>query len=82
VIVLYALHQGLFDDLPEADLGEAEKAVRAAVDDVPEVAEKIEGAEELEQDDLEALLRAATEAIREFSRGGEGADAPGSQAQH
>ena len=63
VMLLYALNQGLFDELDEEDLARAEATVRGAVDQVPEIARRTGEGEELSSEDLAALLQAARKAI-------------------
>lgn len=63
VMVLYAVTQGLFDAVPETELPQAEAAVVAALGALPEIARAIDQGETLKEEELEALLAAAREAL-------------------
>jgi F-type H+-transporting ATPase subunit alpha len=66
---LLAVTRGVFDDLQLEELGQVESMVRRALqDELSEVAEKIEGAEGLTDQDEEQILteaRSAVQALRE-----------------
>jgi F-type H+/Na+-transporting ATPase subunit alpha len=64
VIVLYAVSQGVFDNLNEQQLIEAESTVIAALSKMPETVAKINGGEPLDETELADLLRAAQAAVQ------------------
>ncbi|MEJ2200852.1 MAG: alternate F1F0 ATPase, F1 subunit alpha [Desulfuromonadaceae bacterium] len=71
VMVLYAVSQGVFDDLAEVRLIEAEAALIAALGQTPEAVRKINTGEPLNEADLAHLLKVAqtaVEPLRETTR--------------
>lgn len=69
VMVLYAVNQGVFDEVEEDDIAKAEFEVRQAVKKVPEVAEKVEKGEKLSDEDLKTMRSAAEKAARQLNSG-------------
>jgi F-type H+-transporting ATPase subunit alpha len=67
VMVLHAVNCGLFDEIDESDMAQAEDRICEALALVPEVAARIEGGEKLAEDDLQALQKAAAGALKETS---------------
>ena len=63
IIVLFAVKEGLFDAVPEEKLPTAEIRVRQALSQLKQIAERIEAGEQLSEEDLQALRRAAREAL-------------------
>ncbi len=78
VIVLYAVSQGVFDDLTEERLMEAETAVTAGLTESPEAARKINDSEPLNETDLAGLLKGAQKAVQPLR---EDAEAPQKRIQ-
>ncbi len=67
VMVLHAVNSGLFDDVAESDMAEAEERVCGAMALLPELSARIEGGEKLAEDDLRTLREAAAAALKETS---------------
>jgi len=63
VAVLHAVNQGVFDDLEDDAVGEAEENVIYAVSDHPALVQKIDQGEELSDADLEELKALARQAV-------------------
>ncbi len=70
VHVLYAVTQGVFDEVAEGDIIAAEAAVIEAVGRREELREKVEGGGRIEEGDLEAMKRVAADAVRPFVKAG------------
>jgi F0F1-type ATP synthase alpha subunit len=68
-MVLYAVNQGVFDEVEEDDIAKAEFKVRQAVQEVPEVAEKVEKAEKLSDENLKTMRSIAENVVRQLNRG-------------
>jgi len=66
VHVLYAVTQGIFDEVAEGDIAAAEEAIIEAVGRREDLREKVEGGTPLEEGDLEAMKSVAAEAVRSF----------------
>lgn len=65
IAVLMAVNKGVFDDLPLERIEEAAEAVRQRVlEQLPEVCQRIEAGEDLQDQDQEALLSQAQEAVQ------------------
>jgi len=75
VLVLHAVNSGVFDEVEEADLVEAEAAVCGAVAEVPETAALIQAGEKLTDEDLRALRQAAQHAVKHLHNEREKTDA-------
>jgi F-type H+/Na+-transporting ATPase subunit alpha len=76
IAVLLAVSTGIFDDIDLDQIPEAERLVRqAAVDELPEVAQRISSGEKLSDEDQEALLRVSREAVWKRFMAEEDADA-------
>jgi F-type H+/Na+-transporting ATPase subunit alpha len=76
IAVLLAVSTGIFDDLDLNQIPEAERLVRqAAVDELPEVAQRIISGAKLSDEDQEALLRVSREAVWRRFMAEEDADA-------
>lgn len=68
IAVLLALTADLFDEIPLAEMLEAELAVRTAAADIPtEIASRLESAEKLSDADRAAILKLAGDAIKQFT---------------
>ncbi|NLX99004.1 MAG: hypothetical protein GXY83_22900 [Rhodopirellula sp.] len=68
IAVLLALTADLFDDVPLDRMNDAEQAVRKAAAEIPaEVRQRLETADKLSEEDREAFLESAREALAEFS---------------
>ena len=68
IAVLLALTADLFDDVPLAQMKEAEEAVRRAAAEIPaEVTERLESSDKLSDEDREAIIDIARKALVEFS---------------
>lgn len=65
VMVLHGVNCGLFDNIDEGDMAQAEDRVCEALVLLPEIASRIEAAEKLTEDDLRALQQAAAGALKE-----------------
>ncbi len=65
VQVLHAVNCGLFDEIAESDMAQAEERVCQATVLLPEIAARIEGGEKLAKDDLLAMQQAAAGALKE-----------------
>ncbi len=66
VVVLLAVNEGLFDELPPEKVAEATAAIRETVlPDHPDIAERIAGGEKLSDEDAEALVDAARKVVEE-----------------
>ena len=64
ITVLVAVADGVFDDLPMSQIPAAEQAVRrAATQRLPEICQRISSGEKLRDEDREALLDAARQAL-------------------
>lgn len=63
VAVLHAVNRGLFDDIADDRVPEAEEDVRRALRGLPGVAEKIEGGQRLTEEDLAILEESARKAL-------------------
>jgi F-type H+-transporting ATPase subunit alpha len=64
IAVLHAVNEGMFDDLPFGRVAEAEERVRDYVgENLPELVERIEAGEPLEDADWQALADGAAEAV-------------------
>jgi F-type H+-transporting ATPase subunit alpha len=70
VMVLHAVNRGVFDLVPEDNLGQAEEAIRAALSEVPETAERIVAGEMMSDGDLEELYQTALRAVKPFAETG------------
>jgi F-type H+-transporting ATPase subunit alpha len=78
--VLAAVTGGAFDDVPVERLGEAKPRVRDAVErERPGLRDKIQEGEKLEDDDIDAIVRAARPAIDELKEKQGDEDASGAQ---
>ena len=67
IAVLLALTEGLFDPVPLDQMTDAEQALREAVVDMPaEVRERLDTADKLSDQDREAIVEIAREALEEF----------------
>ena len=75
VFVLHALNSGVFDKVKEDDLFNVEQAVCWAVPELPEIIGKILRGDVLTSEDLDAMLVAATRAVRPFIKVVEDEDA-------
>ncbi|MGB5096823.1 MAG: hypothetical protein WBN82_02810, partial [Porticoccaceae bacterium] len=68
IAVLLALTAGLFDGVPLERMTDAEHAVRTAALEIPaEVGARLEGADRLRDEDREAIVAIARQALDEFS---------------
>jgi F-type H+/Na+-transporting ATPase subunit alpha len=64
IAVLVAVNGGVFDDIPVEEIDTAESAVREAVmEQLPDVCERIVAGEKLREEDIDALLITAKDAI-------------------
>ena len=67
VVVLIAVNQRLFDEVPIETMGEAEAAVRGVVDELPDpLRQRLAGGEALASDERDRIVSAAGEAIAEL----------------
>ena len=65
IVLLLALMAGLFDEIPEERMEDAEKAVRAVAAGLPEpLTARILGSEKLTTEDRAALLTLVAEAVK------------------
>ncbi|BAN34535.1 ATP synthase subunit alpha [Sulfuricella denitrificans skB26] len=68
IAVLLALTAGLFDDVPLAQMTDAENAVREAAVDIPaEVCTRFDSAEKLSNEDRKTIIAIARQALEEFT---------------
>ncbi|MBN1140219.1 MAG: F0F1 ATP synthase subunit alpha, partial [Deltaproteobacteria bacterium] len=67
LLVLHGVNQGVFDPIPEERLAAAEQRVRDTAAALPELARKIEAGQKLTAEDLEALRKAAADAVAELA---------------
>ncbi len=74
VLVLYAVNSGVFDTVGEEDLPAAEAAVRSALPELAEIAERIELGEALTAVDLGGMREVAARAVATWTKKGDGAD--------
>lgn len=65
VMVLHAVNSGLFDEIAESEMVQAEEKVCQALALLPEIAAKIEQGEKLVEDDLQQLQQTAAGALKE-----------------
>lgn len=72
VAVLHAVNEGALDDLPLDDIAKAETAIRERIrKELPEIMQSIEAAENLSDEDAEAIRKEAAKAVNEtFGYGG------------
>ncbi len=64
IAVLLAVSEGIFDDIPLHKIEEAARAVRQKVtEQLPQVSDRIQGGEKLRDEDKNALLNVAQQAI-------------------
>lgn len=75
VLVLHALNSGVFDEVGEDLLPQAEDAVSAAVTEMPDMTKKILAGEALTVEDLTFMQTTARRAVRQFTGTGEDGDA-------
>jgi F-type H+/Na+-transporting ATPase subunit alpha len=69
IAVLLAVAGGVLDELPLGEIGAAEQAVRQAViRTLPEVCRRMASGEKLQDEDQEALLETARQAVQRFGR--------------
>ncbi|HMB15056.1 MAG TPA: alternate F1F0 ATPase, F1 subunit alpha [Pelovirga sp.] len=68
IIVLLAVNEGIFDQIPEEQLMEAETLVREALQEDDAVAQKIEAGEKLTEEDQEKLRNMAQKAVDALTR--------------
>ncbi len=67
IAVLLALTEKLFDPVPIDQMTDAERAVREAVADIPrEAAERLDTVDKLSDEDREAIIEIARQALEEF----------------
>ncbi len=64
VMVLHAVNCGLFDEIDEEQMAEAEQQVCAALPQVGSIGEKIQQGEKLSETDLAAMRTAAAQALK------------------
>lgn len=65
IAVLVAVNEGLFDEFPLGEIADAERKVRRkAREGLPELCEKIEKGENIEDQDMAAIEKAAGEALK------------------
>ncbi len=74
VMVLYAVTQGVFDEVSEERLVEAEAAVIAALGETPEVCKKINNGQPLNEADMARLLKGAQAAVKPLGEATKEAD--------
>ena len=76
VAVLYAVSEGLLDEVPPERIGEVTRRIRAALDGRPELAERVEGGGELREEDRawirEEARVAADSVVQRHADGGRG----------
>jgi F-type H+-transporting ATPase subunit alpha len=70
IAVLLAVTNGVFDDIPLSQISQAESAIRrVAIEQLPDICQRIRAGELLNQDDRQALLAAARRAVTARAEG-------------
>ncbi len=82
VLALHAVNSGVFDPVPEQNLGKAEAAIYGALNEIPEIVDRILAGEKLSGEDLDTLREVGVKAVKDFQpeKGKENAGTSGSEA--
>jgi F-type H+-transporting ATPase subunit alpha len=72
VAVLHAVNRGVFDEIEDDRIPEAEKEVRRTLEDLPDLAARIQAGKKLTGEDLEALEEGARKAVARLGVAGQG----------